>query len=77
MEDFKNDDYIWNLLSPWIKRDNAVLERVAVYKFHACIAENWRDKNVLIAGDAAHQMPPFMGAGMGAGPAESRVGRSV
>ena len=24
-----------------------------VYKFHACIAENWRDKNVLIAGDAS------------------------
>ena len=67
LEDFKNDDYIWNLLSPWINRDNAVLERAAVYKFHACIAESWRDKNVLIAGDAAHQMPPFMGAGMGAG----------
>ena len=33
MEDFKNDDYIWNLLSPWIKRDNAVIERALSINF--------------------------------------------
>ena len=58
---------VWELLSPWINRNNSKIERAVVYKFHACIAEKWRDKNIFIAGDAAHQMPPFLGAGMGTG----------
>jgi 2-polyprenyl-6-methoxyphenol hydroxylase-like FAD-dependent oxidoreductase len=58
---------IWELLSPWINKNNSKIERAVVYKFHACIADKWRDKNIFIAGDAAHQMPPFLGAGMGTG----------
>ena len=58
---------VWELLSPWINRNNSKIERAVVYKFHACIADKWRDKNIFIAGDAAHQMPPFLGAGMGTG----------
>ena len=58
---------IWELLSPWINKDNSKIERAVVYKFHACIADKWRDKNIFIAGDSAHQMPPFLGAGMGTG----------
>ena len=58
---------VWELLSPWINKNNSKLERSVVYKFHACIADRWRHKNIFIAGDAAHQMPPFLGAGMGTG----------
>ena len=67
LKDLENKNYIWNLLSPWINKKNAKLERAVVYDFHACIANEWNIKNVFIAGDSAHQMPPFMGAGMGTG----------
>jgi len=58
---------VWNLLSKWISPDEADLERSTVYTFHSLIAAEWRRGRLLIAGDAAHQTPPFMGQGMCAG----------
>ena len=58
----------WELLEPWdVRSDNATVERRAVYTFAARFAERWRCGRVLLAGDAAHQMPPFAGQGMCAG----------
>ncbi|HRA36040.1 MAG TPA: bifunctional 3-(3-hydroxy-phenyl)propionate/3-hydroxycinnamic acid hydroxylase, partial [Acidimicrobiales bacterium] len=67
--DVLNDaDRAWELLAPWdVHPGNAHLERHATYTFQARYAEAWRRGRVLIAGDAAHQMPPFAGQGLCAG----------
>jgi 3-(3-hydroxy-phenyl)propionate hydroxylase len=41
--------------------------RAAPYTFRARIADRWRAGPVLLLGDAAHVMPPFIGQGLGAG----------
>jgi 3-(3-hydroxy-phenyl)propionate hydroxylase len=58
---------IWRLLQKWITPEEARIERSAVYTFHSVLATGWRAGRLLIAGDAAHQTPPFMGQGMCAG----------
>lgn len=60
-------DYLWHRLDRWITPGEAEVERAAVYTFHSVIARRWRAGRILIAGDAAHQTPPFMGQGMCAG----------
>jgi len=54
------------LLAPW-GAAGAEVERVAEYVYRAQVADRWRSGRVLLAGDAAHLTPPFIGQGLGLG----------
>jgi flavoprotein hydroxylase len=67
-DEFHTEANAWRMLESWdVRPDNARLERHAAYTFQARYAETWREGRVLLAGDAAHQTPPFAGQGLCAG----------
>lgn len=63
-EEMEKPEKVWELLRPWVKPDQGRLVRAVVYRFHATIADTFRRGRVFLAGDAAHQTPPFMGQGL-------------
>ncbi|MBK8196747.1 MAG: FAD-dependent monooxygenase [Acidobacteria bacterium] len=66
-DEVSDDAFIDRLLEPWKVKGAVRIERKAVYTFRARIARQWRKGRVLLAGDAAHQTPPFAGQGMCSG----------
>ncbi len=66
-EQVSDDAFIEKLLEPWDVKGAVRMERKAVYTFRARIARQWRKGRVMLAGDAAHQTPPFAGQGMCSG----------
>lgn len=66
-EQVSDDAFIARLMKSWNVEGAVRLERKAVYTFRARIAREWRKGRVCLAGDAAHQTPPFAGQGMCSG----------
>ena len=66
-QEMNRTDNVWRLLSPWVGPGNSDIIRSASYRFHALVATTFRHGNVFLAGDSAHQMPPFMGQGLNSG----------
>ena len=59
-----SEERLWRLLARWLKPGEASIWRAAAYRFHALIAHDWRRGRIFLAGDSAHQTPPFLGQGM-------------
>lgn len=55
------------LISRFVDPDRFEVKRKLVYTFNALVARQWRKGRVLLAGDAAHMTPQFMGQGMSSG----------
>jgi len=69
LEELESTDRCWELLEHhWgLARDSGELVRHAVHTFETTLADDWRRDRILLAGDAAHVMPPFLGQGLCSG----------
>jgi resorcinol 4-hydroxylase (NADPH) len=68
IDELNSIETTWKLLASWnINPDNATVERHTVYTFRGSWADQWKQGRVMLAGDAAHTMPPFLGQGLCAG----------
>lgn len=66
-EDFQTEAALRKVLRTFVDDTGLEIVRTAIYRFHALVARRWRSGRVFLLGDAAHQMPPFMGQGLCAG----------
>ena len=64
--DLTTTGFLADLLAP-VDPGSVEFERAVEYTFRAQVADRWRVGRVLLAGDAAHLSPPFVGQGLGLG----------
>jgi len=63
-QDFVDAEAIKRVLAEFVDVGGLDLCRTAIYRFHALVVDQWRFGRVFLMGDAAHQMPPFLGQGL-------------
>lgn len=66
-EEMERPETVRRLLAPWSQGQEIDIERVAVYRFHARVADTFQVNRAFLVGDAAHITPPFVGQGLVAG----------
>jgi 3-(3-hydroxy-phenyl)propionate hydroxylase len=66
-EQMEDPARVRSLVSQHVDYDKIEVLRQLVYTFNALVAERWRVGRILLAGDAAHMTPQFMGQGMSSG----------
>ena len=67
VDEIQKEEVFRKYIDQWIGDNEVEFSRTAVYSFHAADAVKWQNENIFLLGDAAHQMPPFMGQGMNSG----------
>jgi resorcinol 4-hydroxylase (NADPH) len=68
LDELNSAETAWRLLADFdVHPDNAVLERHNVYTFRGRWSTQWRSGRRVLAGDAAHLMPVFLGEGFNSG----------
>ena len=65
--ELENPTSVYELLAQWIRPGTYRIMRTDAYVWHARLVKGWRKGRVLLAGDAAHEMPPMLGQGMCSG----------
>jgi 3-(3-hydroxy-phenyl)propionate hydroxylase len=66
-EEMTRPETVDRLVAPYVDPALFTVTRAIVYTFHHLVAERWRSGRVFLLGDAAHQMPPFLGQGLCSG----------
>lgn len=66
-ETYRDPDRIKQHMKSFVDPDALEFWRTAIYHFHARVTDQWQEGRVFLAGDAAHQMPPFLGQGLCSG----------
>lgn len=65
--EMEDSDTVRRHIARFVDPDEVQVLRKLVYTFNAVVADRWRDGRILIAGDAAHMTPQFIGQGMNSG----------